>query len=132
MEHHTGELDRCSNASCTALQPSYITYDHRILRTRLPVRSAIYKQDTGGLVLRWVTTGEYLLLYVFVVFFVKFFFKFLCGRAPHDPHSLTVHKGCDRAFDANERGRSFLLDLLNSPTPIFHPSRNAFSSHATR
>ncbi|KAF1954879.1 hypothetical protein CC80DRAFT_566898, partial [Byssothecium circinans] len=51
------------------------TYDHRILRTRLPVRSAIYKQDTGGLVLRWVTTGEYLLLYVFVVFFVKF----LCG-----------------------------------------------------
>jgi hypothetical protein len=32
----------------------------------LPVRSAIFKQDTGGLVVRWVTTGEYPLLYVFV------------------------------------------------------------------
>jgi hypothetical protein len=40
------------------------TYDHRILRTRLPVRSAIFKQDTGGLVVRWVTTGEFPLLYV--------------------------------------------------------------------
>jgi hypothetical protein len=34
----------------------------------LPVRSAIFKQDTGGLVVRWVTTGEYPLLYVFEVF----------------------------------------------------------------
>jgi hypothetical protein len=34
----------------------------------LPVRSAIFKQDTGGLVVRWVTTGEYLLLYVFGVY----------------------------------------------------------------
>jgi hypothetical protein len=31
----------------------------------LPVRSAIFKQNTGGLVVRWVTTGEYPLLYVF-------------------------------------------------------------------
>ena len=44
------------------------TYDHRILRIRLPVRSAIYKQDTGGLVLGWVTTGESPLLYVFGLF----------------------------------------------------------------
>jgi hypothetical protein len=34
----------------------------------LPVRSAIFKQDTGGLVVRWVTTGEYPLLYVFAIF----------------------------------------------------------------
>ena len=27
-----------------------ITYDHRTLKTRLPVRSGIYKQCTGGLV----------------------------------------------------------------------------------
>ena len=33
--------------------------------TRLPVRSALFKQRTGGLVVRWVTTSEYLLLYVF-------------------------------------------------------------------
>ncbi|KAF2022674.1 hypothetical protein EK21DRAFT_82739, partial [Setomelanomma holmii] len=33
--------------------------------TRLPVRSALDKQRTGGLVVRWVTTGEYRLLNVF-------------------------------------------------------------------
>jgi hypothetical protein len=42
-----------------------VTYDHRILRTWLPVRSALIKQDTGGLVVRWVTTSESPLLYVF-------------------------------------------------------------------
>jgi hypothetical protein len=44
------------------------TYDHRTLRTRLPVRSALFKQRTGGLVVRWVTTSEYPLLYVFCSF----------------------------------------------------------------
>ena len=44
------------------------TYDHRTLKTRLPVRSALFKQRTGGLVVRWVTTSEYPLLYVFVIF----------------------------------------------------------------
>ena len=44
------------------------TYDHRTLKTRLPVRSALFKQRTGGLVVRWVTTSEYPLLYVFVFF----------------------------------------------------------------
>ena len=43
-----------------------VTYDHRILKPALPVRSAVLKQDTGALVLGWVTTGEYALLYVFV------------------------------------------------------------------
>ena len=42
------------------------TYDHRTLKTRLPVRSALFKQRTGGLVVRWVTTSEYPLLYVFI------------------------------------------------------------------
>lgn len=44
------------------------TYDHRTLKTRLPVRSALFKQRTGGLVVRWVTTSEYPLLYVFSFF----------------------------------------------------------------
>ena len=44
------------------------TYDHRTLRIRLHVRSAIYKQCTGGLVVRWVTTSESPLLYVFASF----------------------------------------------------------------
>ena len=43
----------------------FFTYDHRIMKIRLPVRSAIYKHDTGGLVVRWVTTSESPLLYVF-------------------------------------------------------------------
>jgi hypothetical protein len=38
--------------------------------TRLPVRSALFKQRTGGLVVRWVTTSEYPLLYVFGFLFV--------------------------------------------------------------
>ena len=33
--------------------------------TQVAVRSAIYKQCTGGLVVRWVTTSESPLLYVF-------------------------------------------------------------------
>jgi hypothetical protein len=38
----------------------------RLETPELPVRSAVLKQDTGGLVIRWVTTSEYPLLYVFV------------------------------------------------------------------
>ena len=45
-----------------------LTYDHRTLKTRLPVRSALFKQSTGGLVVKWVTIGESLLLYVFDLF----------------------------------------------------------------
>jgi hypothetical protein len=41
-----------------------------MLRTRLPVRSALFKQHTGGLVVRWVTTGESPLLNVFLPIFV--------------------------------------------------------------
>ena len=44
------------------------TYNHRTLKARLPVRSALVNQCIGGLVVRWVTTGEYPLLYVFAIF----------------------------------------------------------------
>ena len=40
------------------------TYDHRLLRTGHPVRSAILKQQIGRSVVGWVTTSESLLLYV--------------------------------------------------------------------
>jgi hypothetical protein len=40
-----------------------VVTDHET--TRLPVRSALFKQCTSGLVVRWVTTSEYPLLYVF-------------------------------------------------------------------
>ena len=42
-----------------------VTYDHRLRRTGHPVRSAIHKPQIGRLVVGWVTTSEYLLLYVF-------------------------------------------------------------------
>ena len=38
------------------------------MNSALPVRSAVLKQDTGRLVVRWVTTSESPLLYVFVLF----------------------------------------------------------------
>jgi hypothetical protein len=50
----------------------FFTYDHRTLRIRLPVRSALYKQCTGGLVVRWVTTSESPLLYVMFFFLSHF------------------------------------------------------------
>jgi hypothetical protein len=42
--------------------------------TRLPVRSALFKHDTGGLVVKWVTISESLLLYVFLLFTTLFGF----------------------------------------------------------
>jgi hypothetical protein len=46
---------------------SHVTYDHRTMNTELPVRSAVLKHCTGGLVVRWVTTSESPLLYVFAL-----------------------------------------------------------------
>ncbi|KAJ9490013.1 hypothetical protein VN97_g3245 [Penicillium thymicola] len=46
------------------MQPRLPTYDHRLKRTRHPVRSAIHNLEIGGLVVGWVTTSEYPLLYV--------------------------------------------------------------------
>jgi hypothetical protein len=37
------------------------------MKTRLPVRSALFKHDIGGLVVKWVTISESLLLYVFAL-----------------------------------------------------------------
>jgi hypothetical protein len=41
-------------------------------KARVPVRSLTDKLQTGGLVVRWVTTSESPLLYVFVFFVVEF------------------------------------------------------------
>jgi hypothetical protein len=51
-----------------------VTYGHSQLKTGHPVRSAIYKQLNGRLVLRWVTTWESLLLYVLSFNSPMFFF----------------------------------------------------------
>ncbi|KAG9998148.1 hypothetical protein KCU78_g16586, partial [Aureobasidium melanogenum] len=47
---------------------------HSQLKTGHPVRSAIHKQLNGRLVLRWVTTWESLLLYVFFFFCISILF----------------------------------------------------------
>ena len=41
------------------------------MNPELPVRSAVLKHCTGGLVVRWVTTSEYPLLYVFALLFAS-------------------------------------------------------------
>ncbi|EUC28135.1 hypothetical protein COCCADRAFT_109965, partial [Bipolaris zeicola 26-R-13] len=38
------------------------------------VQPGIYKQFTSGLVVRWVTTSESPLSYVFAILFLRFFF----------------------------------------------------------
>ncbi|KOS46502.1 hypothetical protein ACN38_g2517 [Penicillium nordicum] len=45
--------------------PVRFTYDHRVWKTGLPVRSAVLKPHAGELVVGWVTTSESSLLYVF-------------------------------------------------------------------
>ncbi|TID24163.1 hypothetical protein E6O75_ATG02528 [Venturia nashicola] len=42
------------------------TYGHRIKKARIPVRSFLDKLDIGGVVVGWVTTSEFPLLYVVV------------------------------------------------------------------
>ena len=49
------------------------TYDHRVWKTGLPVRSAVLKPHAGWLVVGWVTTSESRLLYVFLFKFSIFF-----------------------------------------------------------
>ena len=44
------------------------TYDHRVWKTGLPVRSAVLKPHAGELVVGWVTTSESSLLYVLFIF----------------------------------------------------------------
>jgi hypothetical protein len=60
------------------------------LKTRLPVRSALFKQRTGGLVVRWVTTSEYPLLYVFAFLFLFFLLKPLLVHS-HQQSKVASH-----------------------------------------
>jgi hypothetical protein len=57
------------------------TYDHRLEKIGHPVRSAVLKLQIGRLVVGWVTTSEYLLLYVFAFCFCQTTTRFAdwCG-----------------------------------------------------
>ncbi|OAG14268.1 hypothetical protein CC77DRAFT_949254, partial [Alternaria alternata] len=84
-----------------------VTYDHRTLKIRLPVRSAIYKQCTGGLVVRWVTTSESPLLYVFAPF---------CSSQGKDGESVLdrgglLHKASTGVIE-DEAGNCFTFCIL--------------------
>lgn len=81
-ENHESQLRLKLQMSCDAEQCSImmfqgltidllgssITYGHRLERIGHPVRSAFHKLEIGELVVRWVTTGEYPLLYVILFF----------------------------------------------------------------
>ena len=56
----------------TCLDPPFPAYGHRKWKTAHPVRSAVLKTLIGGLVVGWVTTSEYPLLYVFALFLPKY------------------------------------------------------------
>jgi hypothetical protein len=71
----------------------------------LPVRSAVLKHRTGGLVVRWVTTSESPLLYIFAVFanrwergwakWVDLFWWPMCGRPrTRQPSQVKVISFC--------------------------------------
>jgi hypothetical protein len=72
------------------------------VKARLPVRSALFKQDTGGLVVRWVTTSESPLLYVFAFAFFLLFFRLpTCSVSVEDEAFLLPLYSC--AQDVKER-----------------------------
>ncbi|KAF1937045.1 hypothetical protein EJ02DRAFT_357758, partial [Clathrospora elynae] len=76
----------------------------------LPVRSAVLKQCTGGLVVRWVTTSESPLLYVFA-FFALFCFtsnpSYVCIVCiPPEPRSdENLSPICSRVYWLDKRKR---------------------------
>lgn len=75
------------------------TYDHRVWKTGLPVRSAVLKPHAGELVVGWVTTSESSLLYVFGFSFFFFWISYTqeiksfqgCER---EPAETSVFQGC--------------------------------------
>jgi hypothetical protein len=67
--HGSGQVENFATI-LICLSTLVVTYDHRLKRIGHPVRSAIHKLQIGRLVVGWVTTSEYLLLYVFAPFFL--------------------------------------------------------------
>ncbi|KAF2024581.1 hypothetical protein EK21DRAFT_93960 [Setomelanomma holmii] len=67
LEIKSSDLSQPHQAQAPSLYAHYggnpSTYDHRFEKLALPVCSAVLKLVTGGLVVRWVTTGEYPLLF---------------------------------------------------------------------
>jgi hypothetical protein len=64
--------------------------------TRLPICSALFEQLTGELVVRWVTTSKYPLLYVSAIFL------FVCSLDDY----ISITTGKDQAHDVVSQQRS--------------------------
>jgi hypothetical protein len=79
--------------------------------TRLPVRSALFKQRSSRLVVRWVTTSEYPLLYVFCIFFCPF----------QDPSKRTDSDLCSLARSVAAFSHKWLFSLY--PTVLSNTLR---------
>jgi hypothetical protein len=68
MQGYVGQSPSITLSETVILAASMVSGQEK---TRLPVRSALFKQRTGGLVVRWVTTSVYPLLCVFVILTVS-------------------------------------------------------------
>ncbi|EUC37646.1 hypothetical protein COCCADRAFT_85008, partial [Bipolaris zeicola 26-R-13] len=84
------------------------TYGHRFKKFSHPVRSGLYKLEIGGLVVRWVTTGESPLSYVFFAVFASSSvflnhvtcvlpYSFIAFRRTLRNFHIYCHIGCNNA-----------------------------------
>ncbi|KAJ5522485.1 L-lysine 2-3-aminomutase, partial [Penicillium freii] len=88
------------------------TYDHRVWKTGLPVRSAVLKPHAGELVVGWVTTSESSLLHVFF-FFIFHLASPSGGATPHNSHS-----SCPLAIIPLHRTRRTMITTTIWPTVL--------------
>ena len=90
-----------------------------------PVRSAIHKPQIGGLVVGWVTTSEYPLLYVFFLFLLP-----SCCRCQRKPCSLQVSVWLIFRL-ASERNRKLLAEKFGKGRRFFERSNQERNASAT-
>ena len=95
-----------------------VTYDHRLKRKGHPVRSAILKLQIGRLVVGWVTTSEYPLLYVFCLFNFTFLHAYLVGICGFLSKRLDLSPS-ERPLNLSYRSEEQLLVILTHPSLTF-------------
>ena len=117
----------------------FTTYDHRKLKTGHPVRSGVLKQFTGCVVVGWVTTSEFQLLYVDLSFVLLLFcFSAICFQ-PFDAwkrhlSSFWGHRSvakrvtllCGKGQESREASPSTLGTRVRESASIYSQSRSIF------
>jgi hypothetical protein len=140
----------CDASSCLRIcqrwPPIYLiavgnssTYDHRISNLALPVRSAVLKRDTGGLVVKWVTIGESPLLYVFAILLLtRIWLLSFCmqrngstGTARASPEHVKTHQKnrvqAQEVWNSIQRRSSLSVLHWHAQTPLMHISSHTVS-----